>query len=63
MKAAEFTATSEYNSFMKDAKASKKAKHDLEVKTKLQKDQKEFEKSQTKKDLAATQTELEKAIN
>jgi peptidoglycan hydrolase CwlO-like protein len=61
-KAAEFTATSEYNSFMKDAKASKKAKHDLEVKTKLQKDQKEFEKSQTKKDLAATQTELDKAF-
>jgi len=62
-KAAEGAAASEYNAFMKDAKASKKAKHDLEVKTSLQKDQKEFEKANTKKDLAATQEELDKALS
>merc|ERR1719408_1140247 len=36
--AAESSAAAEYDSFMKDAKASKKAKHDLEVKTSLKKD-------------------------
>jgi len=61
-KAAENAAASEYNAFMNDAKASKKAKHDLEVKTSLQKDQAEFEKSQTEKDLASTQEELDKAL-
>jgi len=61
-KAAEDSAAREYDGFMKDGKASKKAKHDLEVKTSLQKDQAEFEKSQTEKDVAATQAELDKAL-
>jgi hypothetical protein len=62
-KAAENSAASEYAGFMKDAKASKKAKHDLEFKTSLQKDQKEFEKAQTEKDLTATQEELDRALD
>merc|ERR1719161_2233387 len=62
-KASESAAASEYDGFMKDAKASKKAKHDLEFKTSLEKDQKEFEKSQTTKDLEATQEELNKALD
>lgn len=61
-KAEESSAAAEYNTFMKDAKASKKAKHDLEVKTSLQKDQKEFEKAQTSKDLQSTEVELDKAL-
>merc|ERR1719375_1943961 len=61
-RAAEDQAASEYSAFMSDAKASNKAKHDLEVKTSLQKDQKEFEKSQTAKDLTSTQEELDKAL-
>merc|ERR1719253_1148225 len=61
-KAAESTAAREYDGFMKDAKASQKAKHDLEFKTKLHKDQKEFDKAQTAKDLESTQTELDKAL-
>merc|ERR1719263_1735157 len=61
-KAEESAAASEYDAFMKDAKGSKKSKHDLEVKTSLKKDQTEFEKSQTSKDLASTQTELDKAL-
>jgi len=62
-KAAEHSAANEYNGFMNDGKASNKAKHDLEVKTSLQKDQKEFDKSQTRKDLVATQEELNKALS
>merc|ERR1719484_516660 len=42
-KAAETAAQQEYDAFMKDAKASKKAKHDLEFKTSLEKDQAEFD--------------------
>merc|ERR1719329_764054 len=61
-KAAEESAAREYNGFMSDAKSSKKSKHDLEVKTSLKKDQTEFEKSQTNKDLGATQEELDKAL-
>merc|ERR1719393_664756 len=62
-KAAEEAAVSEYDAFMKDATASKKAKHDLEYKTSLKKDQAEFEKSQQNKDLKATQEELDAALN
>ena len=54
-------AQAEYDSFMKDATASNKAKHDLEFKTSLKKDQTEFESSETTKDLEATQSELDKA--
>jgi peptidoglycan hydrolase CwlO-like protein len=59
--AAEKQAASEYSAFMDDAQADKKQKHALEVQTKLDKDQLEFEKSQTNKDLAANHEELSKA--
>merc|ERR1719460_2618675 len=42
-KASETAAAQEYDAFMNDAKASKKSKHDLEVKTSLKKDQTDFE--------------------
>mmetsp|Transcript_106058 Transcript_106058/g.165572 ORF Transcript_106058/g.165572 Transcript_106058/m.165572 type:complete len:655 (+) Transcript_106058:66-2030(+) len=61
-KASEEAAATEYNGFMKDATASKKAKHDLEYKTSLKKDQAEFEKGQLNKDLKATQEELDAAL-
>jgi len=61
-KASETAAAQEYDQFMGDAKASKKSKHDLEFKTKLQKDQAEFEKKGVTKDLKATQEELDKAL-
>jgi len=61
-KASESAAATEYDAFMKDASGSKKSKHELEVKTSLKKDQTEFEKSQTTKDLESTQTELDKAL-
>jgi hypothetical protein len=61
-KASESAAATEYNSFMKDAKASKKSKHDLEFKTSLEKDQTEFDKGETEKDLESTQGELDKAL-
>merc|ERR1719223_625215 len=60
--ASETAAAQEYDQFMGDAKASKKSKHDLEFKTKLQKDQTQFEKGETNKDLSATQAELDKAL-
>eukprot|EP00928_Gymnodinium_smaydae_P084585 TRINITY_DN6784_c0_g2_i1.p1 TRINITY_DN6784_c0_g2~~TRINITY_DN6784_c0_g2_i1.p1 ORF type:complete len:680 (+),score=192.30 TRINITY_DN6784_c0_g2_i1:151-2040(+) len=59
--AAETQAASEYESFMSDSQADKKLKHETEVKTKLEKDQAEFELSRTKKDLAAVEEELAKA--
>jgi len=59
--AAEEQAAKEYDEFMSDATASKKVKHDDEVKLKLEKDQDEFEVSQLKKDLASNQEELDKA--
>jgi len=62
-RASEDAAASEYASFMKEATASNKAKHDLEFKTSLEKDQTEFEKSQTTKDLEATQEELDRALD
>jgi chromosome segregation ATPase len=61
--AAEKAAATEYSEFMADAKASKKSKHDLEFKTKLKKDQAEFEKGETTKDLKATQGELDAALD
>jgi len=60
--AAEQAAASEHSEFMSDAKASKKSKHDLEVKTSLQMDQNEFEKENTIKDQESTQVELDKAL-
>ena len=59
--AAEEQAAKEYDEFMSDATASKKVKHDDEVKLKLEKDQDEFEVSQLEKDLKANQAELDKA--
>jgi len=59
--AAEKQAASEYSTFMDDSQADKKHKHETEVQTKLDKDEAEFEKSQTQKDLAAVQQELDKA--
>merc|ERR1719502_1493671 len=61
-KASEDAAAQEYSQFMSDASASKKSKHDLEFKTKLKKDQAEFERGETTKDLKATQAELDKAL-
>jgi len=62
-KASETAATREYDEFMGDAKASKKSKHDLEFKTKLQKDEAQFDKGGMTKDLKATQDELNKALD
>merc|ERR1719191_401710 len=45
-KASETAAQSEYDAFMKDSKASKKSKHDLEFKTSMEKDQAEFDKGE-----------------
>merc|ERR1719359_2401406 len=60
--ASETAAATEYDQFMSDAKASKKSKHDLEFKTKLKKDQAQFDKGEVTKDLEATQEELDKAL-
>jgi len=60
-KAAEVQAAGEYDVFMRDAKADKIAKHKLEVKTKLEKDQKEFDLSNAEKMLAGVDEELAKA--
>jgi len=54
-------AAQEYSEFMSEATASKKVKHDSEVKLRLEKDQAEFKVSQTQKDLDANQLELDKA--
>merc|ERR1719393_783062 len=59
--AAESQAATEYDSFMSDSQADKKAKHQQEVKTSLDKDQTEFEKSQTEKELKMEEEELAKA--
>jgi len=61
-KASESAAQAEYDSFMKDATTSKKDKHDTEFKTSMTKDQTEFEAGETTKDLEATQSELDKAL-
>merc|ERR1719310_2329740 len=54
-------AEAEYTSFMADATADKKAKHEREVKLKLEKDQAEFEKGQLEEDLALVKEELDRA--
>jgi len=59
--AAEEQAFQEYKAFVGEATATKKVKHDDEVKLKLEKDQDEFEVSQLQKDLKANQEELDKA--
>jgi len=59
--ASEDQAAQEYSEFMSEATASKKVKHDSEVKLRLEKDQAEFKVSQTQKDLDANQLELDKA--
>jgi hypothetical protein len=58
---AEEENSAEFETFVADATADKKAKHKEEVQTKLDKDQAEFEKSETVKDLNAVQQELDKA--
>jgi len=61
--AEEEAAATEYAQFMDDSTKSKKAKHELEVKTSLEKDKTEFQKEQTTKDLESTQAELDKALD
>jgi predicted transcriptional regulator len=51
----------EYETFSADATADKEAKHKEELQTKLDKDDAEFKKSKTKKDLKAVTAELDKA--
>jgi len=55
---AEEAAATEYAAFMQDSTVSKKQKHDEEFKLKLDKDQVEYERGETKKDLVATEAEL-----
>jgi len=50
-------------SFMDESKTSKKQKHDHEYKLSLKKDEAEFQVEQTKKSLAGTQEELDKATS
>jgi len=59
--AGEKAAAEEYEGFMEDAKGSKLKKHEAEVQLRLDKDQAEFERGQTKKDLRATEEELARA--
>merc|ERR1712194_627454 len=61
--AAEKTASSEHAEFMSTSKASKKQKHDEEFQLSLAKDEDEFQKSRTTKELRSTEDELEKAMN
>jgi len=60
-KNAEAMGAAEYDSFMKDAEADKEYKHKTEVKTKLEKDQEEFEISRSKKMLVGVNEELARA--
>mmetsp|Transcript_131001 Transcript_131001/g.245187 ORF Transcript_131001/g.245187 Transcript_131001/m.245187 type:complete len:664 (+) Transcript_131001:29-2020(+) len=59
--ASETEAAAEYKEEMSEMTASKEKKHELEVQLSLDKDQKEFEKGETEKDLAATSAELDQA--
>lgn len=59
--AAESEAAGAYDRFMKTSEASKLQKHNEEVKLRLDKDQTEYENGETKKDLAATEKELDRA--
>jgi len=56
--AAEEQAATAYKTFMSEAKVNMKMKHDLEYKKILEKDQNEFELSQTNKDIVATNAKL-----
>lgn len=60
-RANEAQAASDYKDFSGDSAAAKKAKHEREVKLKLDKDQAEFEQQQKKDDLAASDKELSAA--
>lgn len=60
---AETQAAAEYDSFMRDAKSDKESKHKLEFKTKLEKDQTEFDKSNAEKMLVGVNEELDKATS
>lgn len=60
-KAAETQASAEYDVFMRDAKADKEAKHKEQFKTKLEKDQKEFDQDNSNKLLDGVNEELAKA--
>jgi hypothetical protein len=60
-KNAEAMGAAEYDKFMDDAKADKEYKHKTEVKTKLEKDQEEFEIARSKKMLVGVNEELAKA--
>jgi hypothetical protein len=60
-KSAEAMGAAEYDNFMKDAEADKEYKHKTEVKTKLEKDQEEFEVSRSEKMLVGVNEELAKA--
>merc|ERR1719277_2946975 len=60
-KAAEAQAAKEYDAFMAESTATKKKKHEEEVKLKLDKDQAEFDKAELEKDQAAEQAELDAA--
>lgn len=61
--ASEVQAAAEYTSFMRDAKADKESKHKLGFKTKLEKDQTEFDKSNSEKMLKGVDVELAKSID
>merc|ERR1719215_1445565 len=61
--AAEKTAAAEHEEFMSKSQASKKQKHDQEFQLRLQKDEDEFQRSRTTKELRSTEDELEKAMN
>jgi len=58
---AETAAVQEYDQFIQSAKSNKKAKHKLEVKTKLDQDQTEFDQHQSEKMLRGVEEELSKA--
>jgi len=60
-KNAEAMGAAEYDGFMKDAEADKVYKHKTEVKTKLEKDQEQFEISRSKKMLVGVNEELARA--
>jgi len=60
-KSAEAMGAAEYDGFMKDAEADKDYKHKTEIKTKLEKDQEEFEVSRSQKMLVGVNEELARA--
>merc|ERR1719310_515998 len=60
--AEEKQAQAEYEKFMADAEADKKAKHKEEFELKLAKDDAEFKKSQKEKELAVVEKELAQAV-